>query len=151
MEADFLGIGGWAESTQTPRNIHYPVLTCSQRLGGWSMLLSAGLQQPHYFLISGLPVYLMAQEEIKSSCMCVELCMYPCGLPPGTSTHLNVCISFTEFDGVHAPFEGLFLLAQAPAYLWSINNKMAEYCGMHSGTLACCGFIYTQVLVTGGE
>lgn len=81
----------------------------------------------------------------------MHVCMYPHGLPLGTSTDLNVCIDFTEFDGVHTPFKGLFLLAQAPAYLWSINNKMDEYCGMHSGMLAGCGFIYTQVLVTGSE
>lgn len=102
--------------------------------------------QPHYYLISGLPVYLMSQEEIKSSCMCVELYMYPRGLPLETSTDLSVRISFTEFDGVHTAYEGLFLFEQAPARLWSINNKMVEYCGIHSGTLARCGFIYTMCL-----
>lgn len=75
----------------------------------------------------------------------------PRGLPLGTSTDLNVCISFTEFDGVHAPFKGLLLLGHAPAHLGSINNEMADYCGIHSGMLARCGFIYTHVLVAGGE
>lgn len=58
---------------------------------------------------------LQVQEENKSLCMCVELCIYLCRMPPGTSTEN---ISLTGVDGVQTLFdEGLFLLGQTPAHL----------------------------------